>query len=252
MHRYFLHFAYNGSAYHGWQMQKNALSVQYIITESISTLLGIKVNIVGCGRTDTGVHASDYYAHFDLDNLLSKKENENIVFQLNSYLPNSVVIIGLREVKQNAHARFDALSRTYRYYLIQRKDPFFDQFSYYVYGDLDIELMNKAAKVMMTYTDFTSFSKLHSQTKTNKCNITEANWEKENHKLIFTIQADRFLRNMVRAIVGTLLDVGRKKITIPDFRDIIESKNRCDAGYSVPAKALFLHKVTYPEHIWVN
>jgi tRNA pseudouridine38-40 synthase len=250
--RYFIHLAYNGSDYHGWQVQDNAPTVQESLNKALSTLLSAELNVVGCGRTDTGVHASDFYAHFDLEKELSVEKRETLIFKLNRFLPTSIVIFALLPVKTVANTRFDAISRTYKYHVNRRKDPFFDDYSYFVYGDLDIDLMNQAANEMMKYTDFTSFSKLHTQTKTNNCKITEAKWEEEAHKLVFTIKADRFLRNMVRSIVGTLLDVGRHKISIDEFKTIIENKDRCEAGYSVPAKALFLDKVEYPEDIWIG
>lgn len=250
--RYFIHLAYNGADYHGWQVQDNAHTVQESINKALSTLLSTEINVLGCGRTDTGVHASDFYAHFDLEKPLSEKERAAIVFKLNRFLPVSIVIFDLLAVKPDSNTRFDALSRSYTYHVSRRKDPFFDDFSYFVYGDLDVELMNKAAIEMMTFTDFTSFSKLHTQTKTNNCRISEAKWEEDGHKLVFTITADRFLRNMVRSIVGTLLDVGRRKISIAEFTTIIKNKDRCEAGYSVPSKALFLERVEYPDDIWLR
>ena len=247
--RYFIHLAYNGSDYHGWQVQDNAPTVQESVNKALSTLLNTEINVLGCGRTDTGVHASDFYAHFDLEKKLSLEKRETLLFKLNRFLPTSIVIFDIRAVKEDANTRFDALSRTYKYHVSRRKDPFFDDFSYFVYGDLDIDLMNQAANEMMKFTDFSSFSKLHTQTKTNNCKISEAKWEEDAHKIVFTIKADRFLRNMVRSIVGTLLDVGRHKISIEEFKTIIKNKDRCDAGYSVPAKALFLDKVEYPKNI---
>lgn len=250
--RYFIHLAYNGADFHGWQVQNNAPTVQESINKALSTLLNVEINVVGCGRTDTGVHASDFYAHFELKEELSLADREQLVFKLNRFLAVSILIFDIRPVKEHANTRFDAISRTYKYHVNRRKDPFFDDFSYFVYGDLDVELMNQAAIEMMTFTDFTSFSKLHTQTKTNNCKISEAKWEENGHKLVFTITADRFLRNMVRSIVGTLLDVGRRKISIAEFTTIIKNKDRCEAGYSVPAKALFLEKVEYPDDIWLR
>lgn len=250
--RYFIHLAYNGADFHGWQVQNNAPTVQESINKALSTLLNVEINVVGCGRTDTGVHASDFYAHFELKEELSLADREQLVFKLNRFLAVSILIFEIRPVKEHANTRFDAISRTYKYHVSRRKDPFFDDFSYFVYGDLDVELMNQAAIEMMTFTDFTSFSKLHTQTKTNNCKISEAKWEEDGHKLVFTITADRFLRNMVRSIVGTLLDVGRRKISIAEFTTIIKNKDRCDAGYSVPAKALFLERVEYPDDIWLR
>ncbi len=249
-HRYFIHLAYNGTDFHGWQVQDNAPTIQETVNKALSTLLGKGINVIGCGRTDTGVHASDFYAHFDWNYKFSEKKLNDLVFKLNRFLPNAILIFDIKEVKPEVNSRFDAVSRTYKYYVNRRKDPFNEDLSFYIYGELNVEKMNLAAQKMMQFTDFTSFSKLHTQTKTNHCKITYAKWEEKEHQLIFTITADRFLRNMVRAIVGTLLDVGKGKLSIEDFIQIIENKNRCDAGYSVPGKALFLHKVNYPEDIW--
>ena len=244
--RYFIKLAYNGKNYHGWQMQDNAITIQSVINDALSKLLEEEINVTGCGRTDTGVHAKEFYAHFDIKEILNKNDRDNIVFKLNNFLDDSIAIFDIFPVKPNAHARFDAISRTYQYFIIRQKDPFEYDFSYYVYGDINIDLMNKGAKILFEYEDFTSFSKLHSDVKTNNCKILDTKWIEKGDKLIFTITADRFLRNMVRAIVGTLLDIGKKKISLTDFRKIIESKNRCDAGYSVPAKGLFLTKIEYP------
>ena len=247
-YRYFIKLAYNGEKYHGWQTQPNAPSVQQTINEAISTILQQKINIVGCGRTDTGVHAKEFYAHFDLG--ISISDNlENITNRLNHFLPKDISIFKIIPVKPDMHARFDAISRSYKYLISTRKDPFYKDFSYYLHEPLDVAKMNEAAKILFEFKDFTSFSKVHTQVKTNNCRIMEAFWEETGHLLVFNITADRFLRNMVRAIVGTLLDVGRGKITINDFRQIIESKNRSNAGYSVPAKGLFLTHIQYPEGI---
>lgn len=250
--RYFMHLAYKGTSFHGWQFQENAPTIQQSVTIGLQTLLDKEINITGCGRTDTGVHASNFYAHFDIDREICDEERITLCFKLNRFLSPEIAVFSIKPVKDNAHARFNALSRTYKYYINRRKDPFMDDYSFYLYGDLDIELMNKAAFEMIAYDDFTSFSKLHTQTKTNNCKIFHAKWEEVDHKLIFTIKADRFLRNMVRAIVGTLLEVGQRKITIEEFKNIIERKNRNEAGYSVPAKALFLEEVEYPEPIFIK
>ncbi len=250
--RYFIHLAYLGHQFHGWQIQDNAPTVQQFVNEGLNTLLQTEINVTGCGRTDTGVHARNFYAHFDLENELSEEERINLCFKLNRFLPKEIAIYKIKEVPERAHARFDAKARTYKYFISRRKDPFLEDFSYYLYGDLDVDLMNEAAKEMMSYIDFTSFSKLHTQTKTNNCKVSHAHWEEDGHQLIFTVKADRFLRNMVRAMVGTLLDVGQHKISIEEFKKIIEGKNRSDAGYSVPAKALFLEEVDYPKGIYKN
>ena len=244
-YRYFLKIAYNGANYHGWQIQPNAPSVQQTVNEAISTILQRKINIVGCGRTDTGVHAKEFFAHFDLSEDISTK-CEDITRRLNHFLPKDISIFKIIPVSPDAHARFDAVSRSYEYIVSTRKDPFYKDFSYYVHDNLNIDKMNEAAETLLEFTDFTSFSKLHTQVKTNNCKIIKAYWKKKGHLLIFKITADRFLRNMVRAIVGTLLDVGRGKISTDDFKRIIESKNRSNAGYSVPAKGLFLTHIEYP------
>jgi tRNA pseudouridine38-40 synthase len=248
-YRYFIKLAYNGANYHGWQIQPNAPSVQQTINEAVSTILQQEINIVGCGRTDTGVHAKEFFAHFDLSEDISA-ERDDITRRLNHFLPKDISIFKIIPVDSDTHARFDAVSRSYKYIVSRRKDPFYKDFSYYVHDNLNIEKMNEAAETLFEFTDFTSFSKLHTQVKTNDCRIMQAQWEEKDHLLIFKITADRFLRNMVRAIVGTLLDVGRGKISTDDFKSIIESKNRSNAGYSVPAKGLFLTEVDYPPNIF--
>lgn len=242
--RYFIKLAYNGTKYHGWQIQDNAPTIQAVFNQALKHLVGEEVNVIGCGRTDTGVHARQFYAHFNLKNPISSELNE-LQRKLNSYLPFDIRVFDLFEVKPDFHARFDAISRTYKYYITRAKDPFNHEFAWFVYGDLNMNLMNKGAQVLLDYSDFTSFSKTGTQVKTNNCKIVEAFWEENNETLIFTITADRFLRNMVRAIVGTLVELGKEKITIENFKTIIESKNRSNAGLSVPAKGLFLYKVKY-------
>jgi len=250
MFRYFLHLAYNGKNYHGWQIQDNAPTIQAVLTKTLCLFFKSDIELTGAGRTDTGVHASDFYAHFDLPDPLDIDEIPKIVHKLNGFLNDDIVIFNIIAVKDTAHARFDAVSRTYQYHVSQKKDVFNLDFTYRIYGKLDVELMNEAAIILMDYTDFTSFSKLHTQTKTNNCKVSAAFWEKTQDELIFNITADRFLRNMVRAIVGTLLEVGFHKINIDEFKQIIESKNRSEAGYSVPAKALFLTKIDYPDQLF--
>lgn len=251
MQRYFLHLAYAGTHYNGWQIQANASSVQDTINRSLQTIFRKPLNVVGCGRTDAGVHARQFFAHFDLEEKLSVEEKRQTIYKMNAILPKDIVIYDLLPVAPEAHARFDAISRTYTYQINTFKNPFEDEFTYhYIQGELNLELMNDATKRLLQHTDFTSFSKLHTQVKTNNCKIYSAVWEKKNSRLIFTISADRFLRNMVRAIVGTLIDVGRGKISLPEFNRIIESKNRSNAGYSVPAKGLFLEEIKYPDSIF--
>lgn len=245
MFRYFIQLAYNGTKYHGWQFQPNAFTVQEILTKALSLLLNENIEIVGAGRTDTGVHASFYVAHFETQTEI--ESDGKLIYKLNGFLPNDIRIDQIFQVPPAVHARFSATSRTYRYYISFRKEPFIDHISAFVPYELDLNLMNEAASILMEYNDFTSFSKLHTDVKTNNCTIMNAGWFEEDGRTLFEIQSDRFLRNMVRAIVGTLIDVGRKKITLADFRDIIEQKNRALAGTSVPAKALFLTDITYPE-----
>ena len=244
MKRYFVYLSYNGKNYCGWQTQPNGITVQQKLEESLSVLLREKISVVGAGRTDSGVHASYMVAHFDSE---AEIDRPFLCKKLNGILPNDIVISKIEEVIPDAHARFDAISRTYKYFVTAQKDPFGEAFTYRLPFSVDYDLMNVAARILFDYEDFTSFSKLHTDTKTNNCRILYAKWEQVNDTTwAFTIQADRFLRNMVRAIVGTLLEVGRGKITLEDFRAIIEEKNRNKAGTSVPAHALFLVDIVYP------
>lgn len=242
--RYFLHLAYNGSAYHGWQNQPNGVSVQETIERALSLILREEIAITGAGRTDAGVHARSMYAHFDIG--VGIEDTEALTERLNAYLPNDIVIFSIMQVADDMHARFSAKSRTYKYYITTRKDPFEGHCRMRVNPTVDFEAMNRACNYLFEYEDFTSFSKLHTDVKTNNCKIMEARWTQtsETH-WEFTIKADRFLRNMVRAIVGTLLDVGTGKLTVEQFAEVIEKKDRCVAGMSVPAKALFLEEVEY-------
>jgi tRNA pseudouridine38-40 synthase len=249
--RYFLKLAYNGENYFGWQIQPAHISIQEVLTKVISLLLRENICIVGAGRTDTGVHAKEFYAHFDTSFIFTEENKPDFIYRMNSFLPQDIVVYDILNVSENAHARFDALSRTYRYYITTEKNPFTRQFTHYIFYSPDMEKMNICCKKMMDYTDFTSFSKVHTQTHTNNCHIIQAQWTyKEVNLLVFEITADRFLRNMVRSIVGTLLDAGRKKISVEKFCAIIEQKDRTKASMSVPAKALFLEKIIYPESIW--
>ncbi|PLW99262.1 MAG: tRNA pseudouridine(38-40) synthase TruA [Marinilabiliales bacterium] len=243
MHRYFIKLAYKGTHYHGWQIQDNAHTVQAELNQKISLMLGETVNLVGCGRTDTGVHAMEFYAHFDISKELDQLDH--LAYKLNGFLPEDIVVFEIFEVPTDFHARFDAQSRTYKYDISQRKNPFAMGQTFYYHGQLDVVKMNAACEILYEYTDFTSFSKLHTQTKTNHCTIYKAKWEKVGDELVFTIQADRFLRNMVRAIVGTMLEIGSGKLQVDELHRIIEAKDRSDAGFSVPAEGLFLEKVVY-------
>ncbi|MCR5822125.1 MAG: tRNA pseudouridine(38-40) synthase TruA [Bacteroidales bacterium] len=244
MARYFIHLAYNGADYCGWQRQPELPTVQETIELGLSTLLRCPTAVVGCGRTDTGVHASDFYAHFDSD---VDFDHNQVAWKMNSLLPESIVVFRIFPVADNAHARFDALSRTYQYHVSQQRMPFRQGQYCRIYFAPDVDLMNRAAEVLMEYDDFTSFAKLHTQVKTNICCLSQAEWKDENGELVFTIKSNRFLRNMVRSVTGTLLDVGRGKLTIDGLRQIIEKKDRCAAGVSMPACGLFLTKVEYPE-----
>lgn len=254
MARYFLTLSYNGTKLNGWQVQNNTPNtVQQILEEKITMLLKEKIELIGCGRTDAGVNAKNYVAHFESNCGDLLKNKTHWLYKFNNVLPTEISIQTISSVRDEAHARFDAISRTYYYYIHQIKNPFIDNFSLYVFGELDFDLMNKAAAILLEYSDFTSFSKLHTQNKTNNCKIKKAVWQKTNiGEWRFTITADRFLRGMVRAIVGTLLMVGKNKITLNDFRKIIEAKNRKAAGNNVEAKALFLVGIKYPKDIFIE
>lgn len=231
----------------GWQIQPNGDSVQSVIQNAISLLLKEPVSLTGCGRTDSGVHAKMFYAHFDTENSLTQDYLDQLTFKLNSFLPKELVIFQIFNVSQDLHARFSAIERTYKYYIDISKDPFRFHMAFRVFEPLDIEAMNLAAQYLLQVQDFTSFSKLHTQVNNNNCTVTNAHWEMVDGQLVFEITANRFLRNMVRAIVGTLLLVGVGKITVEQFKNIIFEKNRSKAGASVPAHALFLEKVRYHE-----
>lgn len=240
--RYFIKFSYNGTNYHGWQSQPNASSIQETLTKAIATILNLDLNLMGAGRTDTGVHAKVMFAHFDCDCVFDIK---NTVHKLNSYLPKDIVVFDIINVHHDAHVRFDAKKRTYEYHIHQYKDAFINELSWYNPKELDVNLMNQAANLLLQHEDFECFSKVNTEVFTFNCKVTEAYWTKENHQLIFTISANRFLRNMVRAIVGTLIKVGLHKISVEDFYAIIESKNRSEAGFSVPAHGLYLTEIEY-------
>lgn len=241
--RYFIEFAYNGKNYHGWQYQPNASSVQETLNDAMSVILRKEVELMGAGRTDTGVHAKQMFAHFDSDAFL---KIEKLIPKLNSYLPKDIVILNIHHVADDAHARFDANKRTYEYHIHNFKSAFDNELSWYLHQKLDLEKMNQAAKLLFKYQDFQCFSKVHTDVTTFNCRIDEAFWKQDGEKLVFTIAADRFLRNMVRAIVGTLVEIGSGKKDLEDFKKIIESKDRNKAGASAPAHGLFLTKVEYP------
>ena len=247
MQRYFIYLAYDGTNYHGWQIQPNGISVQECLMKALSTFLRREIEVIGAGRTDAGVHASLMVAHFDSDELL---DTTSVTDKLNRLLPPDISIYRVCRVRPDTHARFDATARTYKYYVTTSKYPFNRQYRWRLYNQLNYERMNEAARILFEYNDFTSFSKLHTDVKTNNCDIQHAGWTQEGDIWVFTIRADRFLRNMVRAIVGTLLEVGRGRLTIDGFRNVIEAKDRCKAGTSVPGHALFLVDVTYPEELF--
>ncbi len=241
--RFFIQLSYNGTNYHGWQIQPNATSVQETLTKVLGVVLNDKdITIMGAGRTDTGVHASQMFAHFDYENEIDAK---TIVHKLNSFLPKDIAVSNIIAVGENAHARFDAKQRTYEYKINLTKNVFLDELSWYYNKELDVDAMNDAARLLMEFIDFQCFSKVHTDVNTFNCRISQAFWKKENDQLTFTISADRFLRNMVRSIVGTLVYVGLGKISKADFQAIIESKDRKKAGFSVPACGLYLTEIKY-------
>jgi tRNA pseudouridine38-40 synthase len=247
--RYFIQLSYNGSAYHGWQIQPNANTVQDTIEKALSALLNTTISIVGAGRTDAGVHATEMFAHFDFDRDLN---HEDLIYKLNSFLPKDIAIASIFEVKPESHARFNATQRAYHYKISTIKNVFDYDYSYGMHLPLDIEKMNAASRILLEYRDFQCFSKTNTDVKTYNCDIIVAFWKKENNQLIFTISADRFLRNMVRAIVGTLINIGLGKLKVDDLHTIIASKNRSKAGFSVPAQGLYLTEVKYPEDLKIK
>ena len=249
MQRYFIYFSYDGAAYHGWQVQPNAVTVQQVLEEALATLMRAPVSLVGAGRTDAGVNAECMVAHADFP---CEVDAAHIVYKLNRLLPPDIAVSDLRRVKDDAHARFDAVSRRYCYRVVTAKSPFSRRYAMRVSKDIDFDAMNSAAALLGGYSDFTSFSKLHTDVKTNNCKVTHAAWRRVGeNEWVFEIEADRFLRNMVRAIVGTLLLVGRGKLDIDGFRKVIENKARGEAGDSAMGEALFLVGVEYPDTIFL-
>ena len=249
MYRYFIYFSYDGAAYHGWQVQPNAITVQQVLEEALAKIIRTPVPLTGAGRTDSGVNAACRVAHADFPSLVDVAQ---LVYKLNRILPPDIAVSDVRRVKDDAHARFDAVSRRYCYRVVTAKSPFLRRYACRVNCELDFEAMNRAAELLYEYTDFTSFSKLHTDVKTNNCKVSYAAWRKAgDNEWLFEIEADRFLRNMVRAIVGTLLLVGRGKMTIDGFRDVIEKKARGEAGDSAMGEALFLVGVEYPSEVFL-
>ena len=244
--RYFIELSYNGKGYHGWQNQPNGITVQEVVEKALSTLLNERVSIMGAGRTDAGVHASQMFAHFDTAIIFKAPD---LIFKLNSFLPNDIAIAAIFEVKPEIHARFYALSRTYLYRVSVNKNVFTFDNSLYVKHALDVDKMNEASKILFEYKDFQCFSKTHTDVKTYNCDIMQAEWIVKNDELHFVITANRFLRNMVRAIVGTMINIGLGKMDVDELHTIIQSKNRSEAGFSVPAQGLYLTNIEYPKDI---
>lgn len=241
--RYFITFSYDGTRYHGWQIQPNGDSVQERLEWALSTLLRREVNVTGAGRTDSGVHARVMVAHFDFEEAIDSKQ---LCYKLNRLLPFDIAVQEVKQVSDDMHARFSATSRTYHYYIHTKKDPFRRAYSCEIHYPLDFALMNEAGKILTTYEDFGAFCKSHTDVKTTICHVTEARWVQTSETAwYFRITANRFLRNMVRAVVGTLIDVGRGKLSIEEFRKVIEGKRRTEAGESMPGNALFLEDVRY-------
>tara|TARA_B100001146_G_scaffold209472_1_gene206484 strand:- start:44082 stop:44840 length:759 start_codon:yes stop_codon:yes gene_type:complete len=247
--RYFFDISYHGKHYHGWQIQPDAISVQQVVQEILSTYFRTPINIIGAGRTDTGVHARQLFFHVDIEAVFEQEETR---FKLNRFLPKDISIQQILPVTSEAHARFDATARTYEYWITLEKDPFRQELTWHLQRTPDINLMNQAAEALLSHEDFECFSRSNTDVKTFLCDIREAQWEQQDKLLVFTITADRFLRNMVRAIVGTLVDVGLQKRSIEDFRRILASKDRSQAGASAPAQGLFLTQVQYPNTIFLN
>lgn len=246
--RYFFEIAYDGSNYHGWQRQDNAKTVQEVVEEALTRITRAQTTIMGSGRTDTGVHCRQQFFHADFAKDIDAKK---LRFKLNSYLPTDISIQSIQPVKPEAHARFDAIDRAYIYKITKVKDPFQQGFAYYYSKPLDIITMNQAAALLIGEKDFEAFSRVKTEVNNFVCNITKAQWSQEADSLIFSIRANRFLRGMVRAIVGTLLQVGSGKITIAEFQEVIESRDRREAGSAAPAEGLFLNEVNYPEDIYL-
>lgn len=241
--RYFVTFSYDGTRYHGWQVQPNGISVQEVLQDALSTLLRTRIEVTGAGRTDAGVHARMMVAHFDTELPVDCRQ---LAYKLNRLLPQDVAVDKIEEVAPDLHARFSAVSRTYHYYVHQQKNPFLRAYSCELHYPLDFNKMNAAAEALMEYDDFGAFCKSHTDVKTTLCRVTEARWiQLGEGEWYFRITANRFLRNMVRAVVGTLVEVGRGRLSLDDFRRVVEGKRRTDAGESMPGNALFLEKIVY-------
>ena len=250
MARYFIELAYKGTSFHGWQIQPNAVSVQSVLQDALGKALRAQTDIVGAGRTDTGVHASYYVAHFDVGDEI--ENTDRLVDKVNRILPKEVAVFSVLAVPDDSHSRFHALWREYEYWVVLEKKPFLNGLVHRLWRSPDFELMNRAAEILFAHNDFTSFSKLHTDVKTNNCTVYKAHWAYDGEKWVFSIRADRFLRNMVRAVVGTLLDVGYGKLTLEGFDAIIRAKDRCQAGASVPPEALYLVDIAYPTDVFAG
>jgi tRNA pseudouridine38-40 synthase len=249
--RYFIFISYKGTSYHGWQVQPNSVTVQKILDNALSLILGEEISTTGAGRTDTGVHAAYFCAHFDSSSPLLSSD-EGLIFKLNRFLPPDISIISVNKVRPDANARFSAISRTYKYFISRKKDPFAEGSSWYLYGDIDTAMMNDACKILEKNSDFKCFSKLHSNNKTNICRIYKAVWMAADNRIVFTIKADRFLRNMVRSIVGTMVEIGYGKMSLQEFEELIIAGDRSGTGQSAPAAGLFLTEIEYPEEIFLS
>lgn len=247
--RYFIMLSFDGSRYSGWQLQRNAPGIQSEVDRALSTLLREEVLTTGAGRTDTGVHARMFFAHFDCGHDLCQAELSHLTYKLNRILPHDIAAHGIYRMHDGAHARFDALSRTYQYWICTKKDPFMHGRAWLMERGLDVHAMQEAANLLLLHDDFSSFSKSGSQTRTNLCRVMQASWSVKDHLLVFEIKADRFLRNMVRAITGTLVDVGLGKLKPPDAETIIMARDRRKAGYSAPGHGLYLTAIEYPYDI---
>lgn len=254
MFRYFLVLSYNGTGYSGWQLQQNApRTIQQALQDYMKMIFQHEVDLTGCGRTDRGVNAKNYVAHFDSPKPDLVEKKQHWIYKLNSVLPKNIAVHDILKVREDAHARFDATQRVYYYYLTREKNPFRDAFTWYVHGDLDFDLMNELAQLLTQYKDFACFTKSKTQTKTTICHISKAGWiQCGPYEWRFEIMADRFLRGMVRAIVGTLVMAGQHKINKKDFIKIIESEDRRNAGNNAPPSPLFLTGVKYPKDIYID
>ncbi|MEL6557185.1 MAG: tRNA pseudouridine(38-40) synthase TruA [Bacteroidota bacterium] len=247
--RYFLYLSYNGTHYHGWQIQENAITVQQVLNESMSTILRQKINTMGSGRTDTGVHATVQVVHFDVDEFL---EETNLIRRLNSILPKDIAVYALRRVNSDANTRFDAISREYHYKIHLKKSPFLENLSYGYFRELNFDLMNEACLLLKDWKDFECFSRVKTEVNNFCCDIFEAKWFKENDEVLFSVRANRFLRGMVRAIVGTMLEVGQERISLADFQEVLDGRDRKKAGRAVPPQGLYLNDIVYPEEIFLK